>query len=456
MTTNKNNNLKRRLFSAAHSLLLLIACYWLWNKPITFSDESGFIKLVNIAKKYLHSDNAVPDNILLVNVAYDRDLVDYYENGIPAGKIDITDRNKLFELFQYLGKDSSYKYIVCDVFFDATLKTPIDDSLFTLMGKMPRLVVPMHKDGKIFPSQLESKAAYADYKTNLIENNFLKFQYIQDEKKSIPLFMWEELTGGSFNSHCLWYSMNGKLATNSIILDFKVTMQEQYNKKDDYYENNYLNLGADLLELLREVYPENYFKDKIILIGDLTEHDIHDTTVGAIPGVLINYNAFLMLIQEKVAVSGGLLFLLFVVFLITSFLIISQKKFSELIGVAKIKQKIRQFFVKIYDKFKTVRLLKFFLWLARMLVKIKNNRFVQFLLSFIGYSFLLCCLNLLIYRIWGHFIEVLILGGWLAFCNDICKLFKHNKNEKKNHYNNGGDCVLPQSFGAGFAENNVS
>jgi hypothetical protein len=421
-------NIRRKwrllLFSAAHALLLLLACNFLWNKPYTFSSESDFIKVFTVLKQATGNMNTVPDSVLLVNVAYDRDLVDYYdEYGIPAGKIDITDRQKLLELFDYLEKDSSYRFIVCDVFFDASLKTAQDSALFNVMSRIPRLVVPMHEDGKTLPAQLAQKAAYADYKVNIVEGNLLKYQYLQHGKKSIPLFMWEERTGETLKKHCFWYSMNGKLVTNSIILDFQTKFQDTYNRNG---EKNYLNLGSDLLELLREINPKNYFKNKIILIGDLTENDIHDTTAGAMPGALINYNAYQMLEQHKLDISVWFCFWLFALFFTVTYLTVSK--------------------INIIDKLPQKGILK--------------NDVVKLLLSFFSYTFILVIFNLFIYVFWKHFIEIFISVFYFTVLFktgvDLFFIIKRNKNEKKNHCNDGGNCVLPESVGAGHAEDNVS
>jgi hypothetical protein len=346
----------------------------------------------------------MPDDALLVNVAYDKQLVDYSDDmGVPAGHIDITDRKELAELFRYMSKDNVHKYIVCDIFFDPSLKTSADDSLFALIAAMPRIVIPMHEDGSPLPELICPKAAYSDYKTNVMEEDLLKYQYLQHRQASIPLYMWQELTGGRFERHCLLYRMNGRLVTNSVIMDYRTEMHGAYNAEG---EKNYLNLEADLLELLRadETQAAEIFKDKIILIGDLTEHDIHATMAGMTPGVLINYNAYKMLADNRAATPVLLWVLLFVVFAVATMQILTGRKITDLLprkGVLK-------------------------------------SDMVQFLLSMAEFSIVLLIVNVLCYFVWGRFIEIFLWAGYFAVLKtifDIYKLIKQSEDEKKNHTN---------------------
>jgi hypothetical protein len=430
--------------------VLLPACNYLWNNPYTFSDESSFIRIFNALKQATDSVNTVPDNVILVNVAYDRDLVDYCdEYGDTTGNIDITDRKKLLELFEYLATDSSYQYIVCDVFFDASLKTEYDSALFNLMSRIPHLVVPKHENGNEIPDALEQKAAYADYKVNILEGSLLKYQYRQNGKNSIPLFMWEELEKDRLKKHSFWYSINGKLVTNSIILDFQTKFQGAYN---DNGKSNYLNLGSDLLKRLQnQEMPKDFFKNKIILIGDLTENDIHDTTAGPTPGILINYNAYQMLVQHKLDVSWWLVAWLFALFFIITWFAVSKIKIVDRLTqlLDKRQQKERRF--KIVDKI--VKIIEF------LQTYIFKNDVVMLILSFLGISVVFLLFNLFVYWNWGRFIEILLCSTYFSlfkFAVDLFFIIKHNRNEKKNHCNNGGNSVLPESVGAGLAEDNIS
>jgi hypothetical protein len=384
----------KRLFSAIHSLLLLSVCYALWNSPYTFSSEPEFIRWFNFGKRLIAGNDTLPGNLLLIDIAYDRALVPLFdERGVPAGQIDITDREKLLQLFRRIAEENNHKYIICDLFFDSSLTTSHDDALFELMAQIPRLVVPVHDNGKTLFAPLSHKAAYADYKVNIVEGSLLKYQYLQDGQMSLPLFMWTELTGGRFEQSFPLYFMNGSLATNSVILDFKTLPPGAY---EDDGTKNILNLGADILEMFRETSVTNFFKDKIILIGDLSEHDIHDTTAGQMPGILINYNAWQMLEDGKPVVPAGLLLLLFAVFAVMSHLTVSHRNFFDAIprkGIFK-------------------------------------HDVVWCIVTWLGFSFTLTAINLLTYFIWGRFLEIFILSSYFTLMKtgfDFYNLFKQKR-----------------------------
>jgi hypothetical protein len=58
------------------------------------------------------------------------------------------------------------------------------------------------------------------------------------------------------------------------------------------------NLGADVVDLYREGYISGKFFDgKVILIGDLTENDMHTTIAANQPGPVVVYNAYLALVN---------------------------------------------------------------------------------------------------------------------------------------------------------------
>lgn len=141
------------------------------------------------------------------------------------------------ELFSKLDDYFSFRYVLCDIYFDPELKSAYDEELFSLMGRMRRIVVPKHNGAESLPSQIESKEVFSDYKTNVIEDNLMKYQFLQHKEKSIPFYMWNELTGGEIKRRPLRYLLNGEMATNSVILDFPVRLQAVYNSINinDYF-----------------------------------------------------------------------------------------------------------------------------------------------------------------------------------------------------------------------------
>ena len=62
-------------------------------------------------------EKAIDNNILLVNVSYDKELAPVYDKyGFPKGNTDITDRSKLTLFLENLQVYNNYKYVLMDIF----------------------------------------------------------------------------------------------------------------------------------------------------------------------------------------------------------------------------------------------------------------------------------------------------------------------------------------------------
>ena len=85
----------------------------LYVMDITDFSTEGEVKLL----KYAHmleiairpEEQAVPDDVLFINISYDKELVPVYdEYGMPMGNIDVTDREKLWKLLCAAERNGSY------------------------------------------------------------------------------------------------------------------------------------------------------------------------------------------------------------------------------------------------------------------------------------------------------------------------------------------------------------
>ena len=119
--------------------------------------------------------------------------------------------------------------------------------------------------------------------------------------------MWEDLDHGSIIKKGIFYFSNNKLCFNSLILNFPVRKITKYTTD---LENNYYELGTDILNERSDEEIQKMVQNKIILIGDFVDRDIHATSFGDIPGVLINYNAYLALKSEGHIIPVSLLIIL--------------------------------------------------------------------------------------------------------------------------------------------------
>lgn len=293
------------------AILFLIFSYVQWNRPYALGkDVDVMVRRSAWARRALFKDE-VHSEIRAVNIAYDKQLVPYFDDQrLPAGTIDITDRQKLYTLFAFLEKNPSYQYIVCDINFAERVCTPYDSLLFDIIMRMPRICVAC---GDSVVPVLKDVSCYAGYTMRQAGSGFLQFKYTHKGNPTIPVRMWQDIDGGKYEKHWYGYTRNGCLCTDGVIPDMRFTVEDGYkNINDCMGEKLIYNLGADILD--DPTLSPDFFKDKIILIGDWTENDMHDTIRLEQPGVLILYNAYLALRDGLNRLSWWLILLLLVVY----------------------------------------------------------------------------------------------------------------------------------------------
>ena len=90
---------KRRiiLISIANAFVILLLCYLYDNMSISLDSDATTRQWFERARSICGMNtDSLPDDLLIVNIAYDRQLVDVTDNdGIVKGNTDITDRQKL-------------------------------------------------------------------------------------------------------------------------------------------------------------------------------------------------------------------------------------------------------------------------------------------------------------------------------------------------------------------------
>ena len=120
------------VYASGLALLMLLVLYVMDITGFSTEGEVKLLKYINIAEQILKSDDTpVPEDVLLINVNYDKTLVPVHDEfGVPMGRTDITDREKLLQFLQAAEKNGNYKYILLDIFFEKGYSTPFDSLLF--------------------------------------------------------------------------------------------------------------------------------------------------------------------------------------------------------------------------------------------------------------------------------------------------------------------------------------
>ncbi|MCH5301882.1 MAG: CHASE2 domain-containing protein [Prevotella sp.] len=300
--------------AAAISASLLAGDYLLGNMAFPLPDEMNILKYFDKAKEMLYTNrDSIPDDALLINVSYDKQLVDYYDSlSMPLGQAVITDRGKLLKFLQIAQQANNYKYIMLDVIFEQDEKTCYDSLLFHAIASMERIVIPVGEEEKLADTILHSKACYAQYTTTWFDTDFSHYQLLHNGQPSMPLRMYQELTGHDIHRHFCWYADAGRLCRSGLSLWMPVRVTDRVERVDDQRQKvKIYQLGIDLLERDTLIPVADRIKDKIVVIGDF-KTDVHETYLGPQPGSIICLNAYYALLRGDHVLTWHLLFYLFV------------------------------------------------------------------------------------------------------------------------------------------------
>ena len=169
------NYIRKTIAAITLASLVILVSYLSTNLDISLSGEREVLKYWRVFKDWAFSgrESEIPNDVIFINVANDKQLVDINDEfGIPVGNAPITDRNKLAQLLEILDSCGTYKYIMLDVFFEEGYQTSKDSSLFPKIANMRDIVIPKHRDGLLASGVPDNKAAFSDYSTSVIENDF--------------------------------------------------------------------------------------------------------------------------------------------------------------------------------------------------------------------------------------------------------------------------------------------
>lgn len=311
------------IFAVFFSIAVIILSYVVGNTSYPMAGEKAVLQKLNNWKRYLNiNKDSVPDDVLLVNVTYDKALTEYYEDGLPVGRITITDRKELLDFLTKAKKTNNYKYIMMDVIFERGIETPYDSALFHTIASTPRMVIPVHIDAPLQDTILYSKAANADYNITQDETNFSRFQFVHNDVPSMPLEIYRHMTGKTITRHGLFYTCNGRLCSNAITLKLPVKISGAYINKDEAIERSYIHLGSDILDVDSIIPVSEQIKGKIVVIGDFN-NDVHRTYAGKQPGSIICLNAYYALLRGEHYINFPFTIFLFFVYALLTIMVLN-------------------------------------------------------------------------------------------------------------------------------------
>lgn len=375
-------------FSAITTFLLLLVCYFADNLSYSILSGPSVGQRIEQFKEVVGlTSDEVPSEFVFINVAYDKELVPVYdEYGLPKGEIDITNRTLLANFLSQL--DDSHRYIMMDVLLSNDYQSESDSLLLSSIAKTDRISVARSSTTELLDTSLIEKSGYTDYSTDILETNFVKYEFLNGGESTMP-YMTAQALGLCPKVYKFgpFYFSNGHLCWKSLTLRFPIKMWQQSRREavSSMDKKVLLNLGSDILDLGVNI-PE-LVKDKIVVIGDFTEDDIHDTYIGKIAGPVINVNAVEALHANELIIPWSFIVFLLLLYTLMGYLAVRN------IGQTQ--------------------------WLLKKL-RIKSS-LGNILFSLIGYSFFLSVIAGVIYLLTSLDMNVLIPSLWFTTLSGVTK-----------------------------------
>lgn len=325
------------LLSIANAVFMLFFTYYWLSKPYTFGDEAFLIKWSSLTKKKLLGidPKPSPEALLFVNIANNKTTIttsgEFFDDSPYHTKV-ITDRAHLVQFFELLNRHGDdVRLILCDILFEDTTShdAALQRAFDKLNGKL-LTISHLQKDGPYLKPVLNVAHAPATYTAT--QGMFLKYPLLlSDSLKTVPLVMHEKLDGATFRKGKLFYTIDGRLSLPAPIVDFKVDSADFRPSTSRSDVNFAMYPMGTILESVDSNFlgmPEaelaKYFEGKeIVLIGDF-EADVHSTSFGKMPGLLLIFNAYLTLVSGQHVMSAA-----WIAYLLVSFTFISYRVFSD-------------------------------------------------------------------------------------------------------------------------------
>ncbi len=313
-------SVRRALIAVAISFSIIVSDYIISNISFPIFDSSNSLGLQAYFKDYSIDTDA--ENFLFpINTGVDKQLVEVRDEfDEPIGHTAITDREKLLEFLQIASK-ADYRYIFLDIRFEEGLTTPCDSLLFATISTMPKVAYSRHRaieDDNRNPAML-LKGAYADYRSTYSEG-FSRYEFLQSGNESVALKLYSEIDNGFIQKRWFGYQdKDGSLCYNTQFIPFPKSVLYKY---DENGQIRYPYLGAQVLGKHSEEELLRMMKDKIIVVGDFDE-DLHGTYIGAVPGPLLSFYAYLMLKNGGHKVNILLQIFMLVIYSVVTYIILS-------------------------------------------------------------------------------------------------------------------------------------
>ncbi len=318
-----------------HTLLLMLVTYLWLNLPYTYENEGVIISWSSIIKNVIlgFEDKPPKEDFLLINTSYEKTLIPKLdEYGFDVGTEPITNRKSLAEFFQKASLNNHHRFIVCDIFLQG--ENEFDSLLLASVQSTKNVRFPFHREnGEFVKPHLPVPMAFSDYTSDF--GNFLKYSFQQfDTCRSVALEMFTIMDGGKYEKSGWFFYQNNHIALNSFIIEFPIRQFDIF--RDDTLGYNSMHL-LNFLSLPDSMAAAT-LKNKIIILGDFMENDMHQTIYGTTAGPLIHLDAYLNMHQNRNQLSIWFFIYLFIFFFIFSYILFFNSQVFSFAWTQKLQQ----------------------------------------------------------------------------------------------------------------------
>ncbi len=324
------------LISIFHSFFLLLLGYVWLGMAYTFGDEAFLIKWTLLIKKEILSidPKPSPDEILFINTSQCKVDLEIFEDPLSVNpqKVQVTDREQLIQLLKLIEPyQNEIQLVVLDLLFD--LPTKNDSLLQTELYKLGNKVVGashMPDEKTMLKPVFDLPYALATYRS--AAGMYFKYPVIYKGQKTLPTYIYENISGHKIEKKGLFFRDGKKYSLKAPITDFKIRMTD-FRMGNNLKESNFaLHHLETLTAIGSSMEPEDIrklFAGKLIFIGDF-DNDVHKTSFGTMPGLLIVCNAYLTLLNHDNIMSFSWLLLMIAGFSWISYRLLTGKGFNLL------------------------------------------------------------------------------------------------------------------------------
>jgi len=323
--------MRKKLFLAigivCTALGMILFSFYLMTLPWLAGDEK-FLIWSSSALKLAARD--VPDSkdFAFINTSYNLQLIDRFDEfGFPIGNQAITDREKLATLLRIFNSaEQKSKFVICDIHFVDF--TDADSLLLIELARSENLILSYHLNEfnePEYPIFRSINRGLSDYVIGSVFDGVYKYQLIyNDSLKLTPLKVHEHLSGDSISAWGPLVKINDRWTVNNFIMNYRLLQKDILDFEAGF---NPVSLGE--LLYLEDADIQDFVADKIVIIGDFFENDMHETLFEITSGPLILLNAYLTIQAGDTFVNFWFFLLLFIVYCYLSYMVFVEGDYME-------------------------------------------------------------------------------------------------------------------------------